>query len=108
MTEQRFEEIVEETLEQLRNTLITKGREYRRNGNPFHNFDSGANITGLLREEVLDGFKLKHEVSVNDIVNDLNKGILPSKETVNEKLGDILVYTIIKKISLIDRIEEFK
>ena len=71
MTEGRFNELVEETLNEIRETLIVKGKEYRRNNNPFHNFDVGAQRSGLIREKVLDGFLLKHEISIADITNDL-------------------------------------
>jgi len=33
MTEERFNEVVEETLNEIRETLIVKGKEYRRNNN---------------------------------------------------------------------------
>ena len=105
MTENRFEQIVDETLNQIKETLIQKGREYRRNNDPFHNFNEGSKKSGLIREKVLDGFLLKHEISIADMTNDLEKGILPKIETVNEKFGDNLIYLILKKASIIDRIE---
>lgn len=106
MTENRFEQIVDETLNQIKETLIQKGREYRRNNNPFHNFEEGSKRSGLIREKVLDGFLLKHEISIADITNDLESGILPKIETVNEKFGDNLIYLILKKASIIDRIDK--
>lgn len=104
MSEDEFDEVVESTLAKVREMLIVKGREYRREGNPFHNFEKGSKKSGLSRERVLDGFVLKHEVSVSDMIDDLDKGILPSLAAVEEKFGDILVYTLIKKASLVDRI----
>ena len=106
MTENRFEQIVDETLNQIRETLIKKGAEYRRNNNPFHNFEEGSKRSGLIREKVLDGFLLKHEISIADMTNDLEKGILPKIETIEEKFGDNLIYLILKKASIIDKIEE--
>lgn len=105
MTEKRFEEIVDNFLNKIRETLITKGKEYRRNNNPFHNFDVGAQRSGLIREKVLDGFLLKHEISIADITNDLEKGILPKISTLDEKFGDNVIYLIIKMASIIDKIE---
>lgn len=105
MTENRFEQVVDETLNKIKETLIVKGKEYRRNNNPFHNFDVGSQITGLIREKVLDGMLLKHEVSIADITNDLTEGKLPKIETVEEKFGDNLIYLILKKASIIDKIE---
>ena len=105
MTEQRFDEVVDIFLNSIRETLIVKGKEYRRNNNPFHNFDIGAQRSGLIREKVLDGFLLKHEISIADITNDLEKGILPSIKTLDEKFGDNVIYLIIKMCSMIDRVE---
>ena len=108
MTENRFEQIVDETLNQIRETLIKKGAEYRRNNNPFHNFEEGSKRSGLIREKVLDGMLLKHEISIADMTNDLEKGILPKIETIEEKFGDNLIYLILKKASIIDKIEQYE
>lgn len=107
MTEKRFEEIVDNFLNKIRETLITKGKEYRRNNNPFHNFDVGAQRSGLIREKVLDGFLLKHEISIADITNDLEESILPKISTLDEKFGDNVIYLILKMASIIDKIEQY-
>ena len=106
MTEKRFDEIVEEVCEQVKQTLLVKAKEYRRQNNPFHNFDVGSQRSGLIREKVLDGFLLKHEISIADITNDLVDGKLPTKELLDEKFGDNIIYLIIKKASIIDKIEQ--
>ena len=106
MTEKRFDELIDQTLNQIRETLLVKGKEYRRNNNVFHNFDEGSKRSGLIREKVLDGFLLKHEISIADMTNDLVEGKLPKIETVEEKFGDNLIYLLIKKASIIDRIEK--
>jgi len=106
MTENRFDEVVDETLNSIREILVIKGAEYRRNQDPFHNFNEGSKRSGLIREKVLDGFLLKHEISIADITNDLEKGILPKIETIEEKFGDNLIYLILKKASIIDKIEQ--
>ena len=106
MTEKRFEEIVDIFLNGVKETLIVKGKEYRRNNNPFHNFDIGSQRSGLIREKVLDGFLLKHEISIADITNDLEKNILPTIKTLDEKFGDNVIYLILKIASIIDKIEQ--
>jgi hypothetical protein len=106
MTEERFDQIISETLDKIKETLIVKGKEYRRNNNVFHNFDEGSKRSGLIREKVLDGFLLKHEISIADMTNDLVEGKLPKIETVEEKFGDNLIYLLIKKASIIDKIEQ--
>ena len=107
MTEERFEQIVNDTLEEIKYILTIKSKEYQRNNNPFHNFEEGSKRSGLIREKVLDGMLLKHEISIADMTNDLEKGILPKTETVEEKFGDNLIYLILKKASIIDRVEQY-
>jgi hypothetical protein len=106
MTEKHFDAIVLSTIDTLKELLITKGREYRRNDNPLHNFEAAARKKGITREQALDGFLLKHEVSIDDIVDDMSKGTFPSREAVEEKMNDILVYNLIKKASILDRLNE--
>jgi len=105
MTEKRFDEVVDIFLNNIRETLLVKGKEYRRGNNPFHNFDIGSQRSGLIREKVLDGFLLKHEISIADITNDLEKGILPKISTLDEKFGDNVIYLILKMASIVDKIE---
>lgn len=106
MKEEKFEQIVDEFLEDIRSTMIVKGKEYRRNKNVFHNFDVGAQRSGRIREKVLDGFLLKHEISIADITDDIEKNILPSREILYEKFGDNIIYLILKMVSILDRIEQ--
>ena len=106
MTEERFDEVVDIFLNSIRDTLLVKAKEYRREGNVFHNFDEGSKRSGLIREKVLDGFLLKHEISIADITNDLEKGILPKISTLDEKFGDNVIYLILKMTSMIDKIEK--
>jgi hypothetical protein len=100
-----FDTIVESTLQQIKDTLITKGKEYRRNRDVFHNFNEGAKRTGQTPEQVLQGFVLKHEISVNDMIQDIALGIMPTTEAVNEKMNDILVYNLLLKGMLLNRVK---
>ena len=106
MEESNFEKIVTKTIERISETLIEKGKEYRRNNNPFHNFEQGEKITDKTREQVLDGFLLKHEISIADMTKDLSEGIIPKPETVHEKFNDNIIYLLIKKAMILDRIEK--
>jgi hypothetical protein len=101
--EENFERVVNETLQQIKDTLLIKGKEYRRNGDVFHNFNEGAKRTNQTPEKVLQGFALKHDVSVNDMITDLAEGITPTAAAVNEKMNDILIYNILLKAMLLNR-----
>jgi hypothetical protein len=100
-----FDKVITDTLIDLKELLTVKGKEYRRNNNVYHNFDQGAKIKGITPEKVLDGFLLKHEVSISDMTNDLDKGILPSKEKVEEKFNDNIIYLLIKKAMILNRLK---
>jgi hypothetical protein len=108
LKEQEFETRVNHTLEKIKLLLITKGKEYRRENNPFHNFERGSLMTNEPREKVLKGFLLKHVISVDDMINDLDKEILPQEAQVEEKFNDILVYYLIQKCMILDRLENKK
>ena len=105
MTENElFDKVISETLVDLKELLIVKGKEYRRNNNVYHNFEQGSRIKGTTPERVLDGFLLKHEISIADITNDLDMGVLPTKEKVEEKFNDNLIYFLIKKAMILKRL----
>lgn len=98
-----FDKIVEDILDNARETLINKGKEYRRNNNPYHNFEVGAEIKNVSREEIIDDFMLKHYISYRDMINDIKEGKYPTNDYVREKLGDIRNYLILLEASIINR-----
>jgi hypothetical protein len=99
-----FEQEIETTLNEIKELLIVKGKEYRRNNDPYHNFNVGSKITGLIPEKILDGFLLKHEISIRDMTDDLEKGILPTEKAVIEKFNDNIIYLLIKKAMILERL----
>ena len=104
--ELEFDMEVQSTLQKIQQLLLVKGKEYRRNNNPYHNFEIGSKISGEIPEKVLQGFLLKHLVSYQDMLNDIEKGKLPKIEVVEEKFGDILVYFVIQKAMILNRIKK--
>jgi hypothetical protein len=84
------------TLDRLKELLFIKGKEYRRNNDPYHNFKEGAKLQNVRPMTVLNGFRLKHEISVADLLKDFNDHKPVSLDQVNEKFDDILVYTLIE------------
>lgn len=106
MEEKRFYKLVDERLSKITSTLASKGNEYSTPGNKLHNFDRGANITGQTREIVLLGFLLKHQISILDIIDKIEVGVLPTRKLLDEKLTDIINYYILLEASIVDRIEK--
>jgi hypothetical protein len=101
-----FDMEVQSTLQKIQQLLLVKGKEYRRNSDPFHNFNVGSQISGEIPEKVLQGFLLKHLVSYQDMLNDIEQGKLPKIELVEEKFLDIIVYMVIQKAQIINRIKK--
>ena len=89
---------VERRLEKIKSSLITKGREYHRDNNPFHNFEKGAKRKNINPTRVLDGFLEKHLISYDDMLNDIDNGKVINPEVVSEKIGDAINYLIIQEI----------
>jgi len=103
-----FFKIIHNTLGELKDLLLVKGKEYVRNNDVYHNFNQGSKMRGITPEKALDGFLLKHEVSINDMTNDIDDGILPSEDKVIEKFNDNMIYLLIKKAMILNRIKKSK
>ena len=103
--EQEFEVVVSKTLQEIQELFLVKGKEYRRNNNPYHNFERGAEMTNFTREEILQGFLRKHLISIEDMRNDSCVGFHQSPEKINEKYNDILVYFMIEKAMMLENAE---
>ena len=85
-----------ETIVRLRTLLLIKVQEYRRNNDPYHNFNEGAKLMGVRPMTVLNFFRLKHVISIADLQKDFEDKKHVSEAQVNEKYDDILVYTLIE------------
>ena len=85
-----------ETIVRLRTLLLIKGEEYRRNNDPYHNFNEGAKLMGVRPMTVLNFFRLKHVISIADLQKDFEDKKHVSAHQINEKYDDILVYTLIE------------
>lgn len=101
-----FDIEIQSTMQKIQQLLLVKGKEYRRNNNPYHNFEVAARKKGITPERALDGFLLKHLVSYDDMLNDIEQGVLPKIEVVEEKFNDIICYMIIQKAMILSRLKK--
>jgi len=104
--EDKFFKFVDWRVKQIVTVLASKGKEYSTEDNKLHNFDKASIKSGKIREEVIKDFMLKHEISVDDIIDNIKEGKLPSKSLVAEKVGDIINYYILLEASIYDRIDK--
>lgn len=62
-----FDTDIEATLARIKELLLVKGKEYRRNNNPYHNFERGAEIRNKSPFEVM-------EMSTSTFYNRIKRG----------------------------------
>lgn len=99
MKREEFTNRVEKRIDLIRQTLLTKHKEYAKDDNVFRNFDEAAGGLSLhgTSSEVLWSYMTKHLVSIKDIVAD-NKPV--DTAIVSEKIGDVINYLILLEAML--------
>ena len=106
MNSMRFNKLLEDEILRILETLDSKSEEYSTVDNKLHNFDKAGKMSNQSRERALLGMQLKHTVSIDDIVDNLDKNILPTLNQLEEKIGDAINYYILLKACIVDRIEK--
>lgn len=107
MTTEEFNKIVVDICEQTMSTLTTKAAEYAR-GDRLSNFKAAAGFLECTPEKALMGMRIKHEVSIRDMVEDLQRGPYGhhwALEKWDEKIGDSINYLILLKALIIERVK---
>lgn len=99
-----FEEVLDRRLRLCKEILGEKAKEYAANSDRFHNFNRAALILGTTPENALIGMFTKHLVSVLDMIDKVAFHT-PSKELIDEKIGDSINYLILLEGLLIKRRE---
>jgi hypothetical protein len=99
MTREDFSRRVEKRIDLVRQTLLTKHKEYAKDDNVFRNFDEAAGGLSLhsTSAEVLWSYMTKHLVSIKDIVSD---NVPVRNGLVSEKIGDVINYLILLEAML--------
>ena len=100
-TTQDFQDFIKGRLNYIENTLITKGKEYT-DVNWLDNFEEACKFKGLeINSEnlikVLDGYRLKHQISINKLQKDIANGKSVSSDLINEKYGDLMNYNLLEQ-----------
>ena len=99
-----FDTILNERLDKIKNTLISKGTEYASNADRLHNFKRAARFMGKTPEAACWGFAMKHLTSIADMIDQIDAGTCPSQAVVDEKLGDAINYIILLETIVKERI----
>ncbi len=104
MTREEFTKRVEKRIDLVRQTLLTKHKEYAKDDNVFRNFDEAAGGFSLhsTSAEVLWSYMTKHLVSIKDIVSEDK---LADSSVISEKIGDVINYLILLEAMLNQKAE---
>jgi hypothetical protein len=92
MTNQTFEEIVNQQLEICRDLLVVKGREYSLTDDRLECFKKAASLQGETVKQALCGMLAKHVVSVYDMC--MTGGKFPIDKWT-EKVTDSMNYLLL-------------
>ncbi len=81
----------------IKEVMCQKSAEYARGDDKLHNFKRAAQVSGKSPLECLQGMKLKHDVSILDMLNDESgPGTLGGQqEKWEEKISDDINYLIL-------------
>lgn len=92
MTQERFNEIVKQETDRIKQVLIKKQGEYNLDDDRLSHFKRAAVLAQTTPEKVLFGYMLKHIMSVADMAA---TGEEYPKEVWQEKMTDIHNYLIL-------------
>lgn len=97
MTLERFDTLVEYIVtERIKKVMCAKSAEYAQGENKLHNFDHAGRMRNISPMEALRGMKLKHEVSIEDMLNGLKEGKTYPRALWEEKFTDNINYQILQ------------
>ncbi len=92
-----FDRLVEYVVEKrIKGVMCEKSAEYARGGDKLYNFKRAAEVSGKTPLECLQGMKLKHDVSILDMLADECGDLTEhTKEKWEEKISDDINYLIL-------------
>ena len=103
MTTEDFAKCFDSRVDLCQRVLIGKNTEYARGGDKLSNFKKAAGQQGCSPEQALQGMMTKHQVSIVDLIQDIDKGTHHSMAVWEEKIGDALNYLFLLRGLLEER-----
>jgi hypothetical protein len=96
MRREDFDALLDRRIGKMQAVLRSKALEYSQADDRLHNFHAAARADGTDPAQALWGMALKHWVSIRDMVKQIGTtGIPPSREMVDEKIGDMVNYLVL-------------
>jgi hypothetical protein len=100
MNHEGFEHVFNRQIEQSREVLLKKAREYASDEDRLHNFKIAAALTQETPEQALWGFLVKHLVSLSDMIVTERSY---SEAVWDEKIGDSINYLILLRAQIMEK-----
>lgn len=107
VTYTEFEKQVATLFDKCFTTLVEKDVEYAGHGDAFEAFREAARVEDVIPEEIARRYRLKHDMSLKKLLNDIQDGHdgALTEEFIKEKCGDIICYTALIYGMLLERIK---
>ena len=105
MKAERFNEVLEKTINMCTSTLGVKADEYATEDR-LHNFKVAAELQNCTPITALAGMMAKHTVSVYDLIQRQEQGIDVSEELWAEKIGDSINYLLLLSALIQEHLDE--
>jgi len=106
MNNEDFEKVFNAQVIICKRLLIKKNEDYARGGDKLSNFKSAAGLQRCTPERALQGMMAKHQVSINDMITDLDNDYCASLDVWEEKINDALNYLFLLKALLVERTDK--
>ena len=103
-----FDNVVNQRCEKIVKILTSKAKEYASDTDRLHNFKVAARTLNCTPERALLGMMMKHQVSVMDLIDNIDKGLIPSEPMIEEKLGDFCNYIILLEALFKERLQNIQ
>ena len=101
-----FEKNSKQLIDHCYNLLFSKAKEYASDEDRLANFKQPTSLFGVTPPEICLYYDSKHIASMVMIAQDIKKGKLPSRELLQEKVGDYINYGLLFYSTVIEMIEE--
>ena len=106
MKAQDFESNSKHLIEHCWNLLFNKAKEYASDEDRLANFKQPTSLFGVSPAEICLYYDSKHIASMVMIAQDISKGKLPTRELLEEKVGDYINYGLLFYSTVLEMIEE--
>lgn len=102
MLAKEFDEILEKRLAKTRALLKSKAGDYAMEHDRLHNFQKASELGGRTPAQCLQGFALKHWVSLSDQIDKAAQREV-NLARVDEVIGDVIAYLCLLEAIFIEQ-----